>query len=351
MIARAAVVAGGLALLAGCSAILGLGSGTIAESSEAGPGDDGATSGGPDGAGAGSDGGGSANDSGQNGPPPSCDGTPGTCLTFTPSAGIPASDLDGTGLKDFVLTVHDDAGFDTGDAGDGGPAPGDTVIDVDTGEITAGGVVLRPASTGNPANRDVQANIAYRQTDQNIAVFTFLSLTVPAGTTLKLVGQHAVALLSSTTLVVDGAIDARPMNPDGSDVCGPNAAIAPGGFAGGAGEVKGHQGIYSAPGGGSGPGGGGGGPSASGGGGGHASGGGAGCESDRVGRRVRHLRRRGRGLRRRGARPERLSRRNRAAEAAACRRPFTRTARTEATGAARSASSPPARSQSRAGST
>ena len=284
MIRRAVAAFGGVALLVGCSAILGLGDGTIREAGDAaldgavlpsdagGAGGDATTeleSGAPDG-------GPAVADVGASTP---CDGAPGTCPSFTPSGGIAAADLSGAGLVDFVLEVHDAGTFgDETDGGDAGPSPGDTLIDVDTGEITAGGVVLRPASTGNLSIRDVQAGIAYRQTDQNIAVFTFLSLAVPAGTTLELVGQHAVALLSSTDITVDGVIEARPMNPDGSNICGPDPANAPGGFAGGAGETKGHQGAYTPPSPGGGMGGGGGGASAPGGGGGHATPGGAGCE-------------------------------------------------------------------------
>ncbi|HXN30759.1 MAG TPA: hypothetical protein VN894_02815, partial [Polyangiaceae bacterium] len=187
---------------------------------------------------------------------------------FTPSGGIPVADFSGVGLAAFTLAFHD--------AGDGA-APGDTVFDVDTGEITSGAAVIRPATTGDPSIRDVQSAVAYRQTSSNMAVFTFGSLSVPSGTTLKLVGTRAVAIASSSTITIDGVVEARPMTPDGTEICGPSQGVAPGGFAGGIGEILGHQGAYSAPTPGGGPGGGGGGMAAPGGGGGHASGGGAGC--------------------------------------------------------------------------
>jgi hypothetical protein len=282
-----------LASLAACTAILGLGDGTLQPMPDGGVDDgsiandgspadgtvavepdgrvavepDGTVAIGPDGAvGSPSPDAGDASAAS----PPVCDGGPGTCLTFTPSGGIPTADLSGVGLTAFTLSMHD-AG--AGDAG----SPGDTIVNVDTGEITAGGALLRPASTGDLGLRDVQSGIAYHQTNINVAVFTFGSLTVPSGTTLKLVGTRAVAIASSTTIVVNGVVEVRPMSPDGSGICGPSQAVAPGGYVGGTGELFGHQGAYSAPTPGGGAGGGGGGTASPGGGGGHASRGGAGC--------------------------------------------------------------------------
>ncbi len=98
-----------------------------------------------------------------------------------PTAGVGAADLDGDGLLPTVLGG--------GDAG--------TLVDVDNGQITSGGNVIRPASTGNLTTRSVLSGIAYRQTATNLAVITFRSLTIPYGTTLKLVGTHATVIASA----------------------------------------------------------------------------------------------------------------------------------------------------------
>jgi hypothetical protein len=186
-----------------------------------------------------------------------------------------------SGLLPFNLSSAD-AG--TANPGDGGvdENPADTVLFVDTGEITRAGVVLRPPATGDANARDVQAGIAYRQTTDNVAVFTFRSLMVPSGTTLKLMGLRPVVIASATTIEIDGAVEARPMTEDGT-ICGPGAST-PGGYAGGTGGLAIQQlPTYGhAPSVGSGPGGGAAGDSTSGagggGGGGHGGAGGPGCE-------------------------------------------------------------------------
>jgi hypothetical protein len=204
-------------------------------------------------------------------PPRQCEGGPGTCLSFTPSGSVSAADLVGDGLATFALAIGDAGGLTDGEA------PGDTVLDVDNGRMTRGGIVIRPP-TANPTMRDVQAGIAYRQTSDNLAIVTFGSLMIPANTTLKLVGIHAVALLSSTTIHIDGAVDIRPMSADGTQLC-PDGVNAPGGFIGGTGELSGEGGSFTASMPGLGPGGGGAGESTGAGGGGHATAGGSGCSA------------------------------------------------------------------------
>jgi hypothetical protein len=224
-------------------------------------------------------------DFGWTGPPsacvndgPTCAGDSGSCVPFVPTAGVDVADLDGDGLLPVVLTA--------GGAPDAGPIsfdggsyfPGDTLINVDNGQITSQGVVIRPASTGDLSTRSVAAGIAYRQTSSNLAVITFRSLTIPVGATLKLFGTHAVVIASATTMEIDGVVEARPMDKSGN-VCPPTAGIAaPGAGAGGVGcaPIPGpnFQTTPASPGGGLG---GGGAANGAGGGGGHAGTGGAGC--------------------------------------------------------------------------
>jgi hypothetical protein len=216
---------------------------------------------------------------------PTCAGDAGSCVPFTPTAGVDVADLDGDGLLPVVLTAGG-APDASAIAFDGGSYfPGDTLIDVDDGQITSQGVVLRPASTGDLGTRSVAAGIAYRQTSTNLAVITFRSLTIPVGATLKLVGTHAVVIASATTMEIDGIVEARPTDKNGN-VCPPTAGIAaPGGGAGGVGcaPIPGpdFQTTPAGPGGGLGGGAGGAGAGAggagAGAGGGHSGAGGAGC--------------------------------------------------------------------------
>ena len=215
-------------------------------------------------------------------------GPAGSCVTFVPTGGVEQADLDGEGLLPFVVVNSNAAdGGDGGSAGDAAVVAGevdtnpeDTVIDVDTGLITNNGIVLRPATTGNTAVRDVQAGIAYRQTADNLAIFTFRSLTVTAGTNLKLLGLRPAILASATTMQIDGVIDIRPMTSDGT-ACSFNAT-APGGYAGGNGGFNSEEGTMPSTAGQAPQGfiGGGASQSAGGGGGGHAAAGATGCSDD-----------------------------------------------------------------------
>jgi hypothetical protein len=209
---------------------------------------------------------------------PTCAGDAGSCITFVPTAGVDVADLDGDGLLPVVLATAGDGGAPDAAVkfGDGGSYfPGDTVIDVDNGQITANGVVVRPASTGDLGMRSVAAGIAYRQTSSNLAVVTFRSLTLPVGATLKLTGTHSVVIASATTLQIDGVVEARPMDRTGNICPGTTSVAAPGGGAGGVGcaPINGPN-FQTTP---ASPGGGLGGGAGGGGGGGHAGTGGAGC--------------------------------------------------------------------------
>jgi hypothetical protein len=105
--------------------------------------------------------------------------------------------------------------------------------------------------------RDVKGGIAYRLTSGGLAIFAFESLVVPQGASLKLVGSYPVALVSATTMRIDGVVDVRPMSQDGLTICTPAAPpsgdfvqpagpAAPGGGSGGAGGYNDHYAAYPA---------------------------------------------------------------------------------------------------------
>ncbi len=183
----------------------------------------------------------------------------GRCLQFVPTVGAQTTDLDGTGLLDFSA------------------ASGDTIVNTDTGQITHASSTLR-ASNSNSSAREVISGIAYRQDASGISVFSFKSLTIASGATLRLVGLHAVSLVSSGFISVDGVVEGRPMDGTGT-VCA-SLTAGPGGYAGGAPATEVPAASATN---GSGPGGGGGGPGEAivgngGSGGGHAAKGG-GCST------------------------------------------------------------------------
>lgn len=204
-------------------------------------------------------------------------------LSFVPSGGVDPADLDGCELQAFGLPVppasdgggdgaKDGAASDATDLGEseGGPSvvdvdPSDTVINVDTGEVSRSGTVIRPASLKDAGVRDVQEGIAFRINADNVAIVTFRSLAVPQGTTLKLFGSSVagVVLASATTIPVDGVIEARAVSNSGV-LCQPGAALvlgagqgsgwsvpgapnpgwpAPGGYQGGTGGYVSKYGV------------------------------------------------------------------------------------------------------------
>lgn len=187
---------------------------------------------------------------------------------FDPSGGVDYADLSGCGLAELTLSVPDvvnDAGddaqaLDAAQTSDGS-APAidlaDTIFDDDTGEVTYAGKTIRGATTSPPGVRDVKSGIAYRLTSAGLAVFAFESLVVPAGASLRVVGSYPVALVSATTMRIDGVVDVRPMSPDGLTICAPAAPLlgdsvqragpaGPGGGSGGAGGYNDHYAAYPA---------------------------------------------------------------------------------------------------------
>jgi hypothetical protein len=102
----------------------------------------------------------------------------------------------------------------------------DATVDTDTGVVTVGGKAIGPQDTQLVA----QAGSAPK-----VRVFPFQSLTVAAGKTLKATGSHALALLTTGDLAVDGRIDAAG-TPGGSgtvNAAGAAGKAGPGGWDGG----------------------------------------------------------------------------------------------------------------------
>ncbi len=144
---------------------------------------------------------------------------------------------------------------------------GTVILNTDTGAISAG---VRDANTLFTAT-EVNHGIAYRQT-ASTGIFVFHDLTVPTGTTLKIVGTRGGALVAVSTMTLMDAIDVRPMDLSGT-LCAAGFGGA-GGFAGGGGGIGSPQ--FKSGDAGAGPGGGSGGPGYSGSGG-HGGGGGGGA--------------------------------------------------------------------------
>ncbi len=203
----------------------------------------------------------------------------GSQVAFDPSGGVTYEDLSGSGLVAFTLPLP--PGSDAGDAPDGDAteagdaqaadaAPIDftaTVFDVDNGTVTYAESTIRGPTTSPMGVLDVKGGIGYRVINANpdggspdyLAIFSFQSLTVPQGATLKLVGSlYPVALVSTTTMQIDGVIDIRPMDPVSLTVCASAPSsnnitppvtlqaagpVAPGGYAGGAGGYNNHYGL------------------------------------------------------------------------------------------------------------
>ena len=204
--------------------------------------------------------------------PPGADGSENSAVdacawpqaSFDPSGGVDYADLSGCGLTEFTISVPDpsDAG-QVSDASDELSSDAaaidfaDTLFNVDTGEVSYAGATIRLPTTSPPGVRDVKGGIAYRLTSGGLAIFAFESLIVPQGASLKLVGSYPVALVSATTMRIDGVVDVRPMSPDGRTICAPAIPLsgdlvepagpaAPGGGSGGAGGYNDHYAAYPA---------------------------------------------------------------------------------------------------------
>jgi hypothetical protein len=155
------------------------------------------------------------------------------CKQIVPSNGVDISLLNGT------------ASFSTS-------APTVT-INTDDGSIMSGANMVRPTGTG------LIAGVYYAQLTTTTAVFAVQSLTIPAPTTVTVVGNRAIILLVRDTAQIDGVIVLRGFGPQ--EAPGPGGGVG-GSGAGGAGgcapAVAGVTGTYDGGGGGGGFGGGGG---------------------------------------------------------------------------------------------
>jgi hypothetical protein len=112
---------------------------------------------------------------------PTCAGDAGSCVTFFPGGGVDPIDLDGTGLLPVTLPLPHavapgDAG-DSGDAGDGGPlGSGDTILNVDTGEMRPGGHPGEsPACGGGGGEGWIRINTNGKPLDNGAKINPFLT--------------------------------------------------------------------------------------------------------------------------------------------------------------------------------
>jgi hypothetical protein len=133
------------------------------------------------------------------------------CETIYPSP--PAASADLTAANTMAITFP----------------PGETRINTDTGEMA--GAYTR-AANGVSANTEVVAGIAFHQNNMGTGIFSFASVTVAKGATVKIFGVNAVALVSAGDFVVSGIIDARPFDSTGT-LCPTTPVGGPGGHAGG----------------------------------------------------------------------------------------------------------------------
>jgi len=140
-----------------------------------------------------------------------CDAATGRCKAFDPRGVLQAADLAAADVTARALPNAE------------------IRIDVDRGAITSGATVIR-AANGNVTAREVRSGIAYQQRSGQ-AVFTFGDLSLPEDAVLQLMGTLPVVLASIGTISIDGLIDARPMDLNGT-VC-VDLTAAPGGSPGG----------------------------------------------------------------------------------------------------------------------
>ena len=142
------------------------------------------------------------------------------CQQLYPSAPVNAggaNDLDATGV-DAPVTL----GATT------------VVFDTATGAIddVTGATSLRAA---NPVanTHAVDHHIAFRRSDNGVAIWTFAGLTISPTTTVIFQGAASVALVSLADMSIGGVVDARGYGPaPARTLCLDNVA-GPGGFAGG----------------------------------------------------------------------------------------------------------------------
>jgi hypothetical protein len=142
-----------------------------------------------------------------------CDTTDGAhCRSVYPSGLVRPDDLQTAGVQ--AITISANAKFVT-----------------DTGEITD----HRPAND-DPLLMEVNDGIGFRLADDGaghkLAIWTFDSLTIPDGVTVRFTSTNPVALVAAKTIAIVGVVDARGYADDGV-LCGSNALPGPGGFPGG----------------------------------------------------------------------------------------------------------------------
>ena len=136
-----------------------------------------------------------------------------TLPPIVPKAPVLETDLVEAGLSDVKFTVAE------------------VLVNTDTGQIkTSTGNELR-APNAAAGQHQIISGIGYRLDTAGVGVFSFRTLEVPQGTTLKLIGAKAVALTAARDISIDGLVEVRPMNATG--VLCMAGATAPGGFAGG----------------------------------------------------------------------------------------------------------------------
>lgn len=161
----------------------------------------------------------------------SCDGTTETCKFACVSEGtarcaivhpsgdaLTAADLTTPGALDVTLAS--------------------TAFVTDTGAIEG----LR-APNADPLKMEVKDGIGFRlgaiDPTRKIAIWTFRSLTVPVGATVRFSSTNAAALVATTTIEIAGVVDARGYAMTG-ELCGRSPASVPGapGPGGGAGGTS-----------------------------------------------------------------------------------------------------------------
>jgi hypothetical protein len=133
------------------------------------------------------------------------------CAIIYPTAPVAPSDLTLAGLAD--TTISQNAEFFT-----------------DTGAIEN----VR-AANGNPLMAEVSSGIGFHiasdSAGHKIGVWSFKSLTIPSGVTIRFNSAFPAALVASNTITIVGVVDARGYDATGT-LCGGNAA-GPGGGLGG----------------------------------------------------------------------------------------------------------------------
>ncbi len=139
----------------------------------------------------------------------SCTGAQVPCAlgcTSDPALGARCRDLVPSGVA--VPTDYNTTTVDVTWGADAG-----IVIDTGSGAITNGGVTIRAPGTGLDMPSGITFRIANQLDDSRLGtpspglgVFGFHSLKVAKGTTVRVIGSRAAALLSATDLVVDGSV-------------------------------------------------------------------------------------------------------------------------------------------------